>query len=155
MDSECSNEEIDVLSDGEEQSISATKQSLEAKRNGMTMDRAVGDMDPSLFDSKENLIESPKPGPSGINQESENEDVQIDSDDSVEILEVPKKPIPFIVIPDSSSDSEIDVVEVKRKAPKSKPRQNRVKSIQEKLEEHKGKIFAVKMETENGQESPP
>ena len=100
-------------------------------------------------------MDSPKPGPSGINQESENEDIQIDSDDSVEILEVPKKPIPLIVISDSSSDSEIDVVEVKRKVPNSKPKEKKMKSIPEKLEEQKEKIFAVKVEPESGKESPP
>ena len=51
MDSEDSNEEIDILSDGEEQSISATKQSLEAKSNRMTMDSDVGDAYPSPFES--------------------------------------------------------------------------------------------------------
>ena len=95
-------------------------------------------------------MESPRPGPSGINQPYENEDIQVDSDDSIEIIEVPKKPVPIIVLSDSNSDSEIDVIEVD-----VNPKDIRVKSIKERLEEQKSKIFAVKVEAENGGESPP
>ena len=100
-------------------------------------------------------MESPKPGPSGINQISGNDNFHVDSDDSVEIIDIPRKPVPLIVISDSSSDSEIDVIEVNIKPKKSKPKKNEPKTIKERLEEQKDSIFAVKMEAENKEESPP
>lgn len=99
-------------------------------------------------------VESPTPGPSGINQYSSgNEDFQVDSDESIEIIEIPKKSVQVIVLTDSSSESDVDVIEIAAKLPKKAKKE--VKTIKEKLEDCKDKIFRVKSEADCEGKSPP
>ncbi len=66
-----------------------------------------------------------------------------DSDDSVEIIEVPKKPVPLICISDSETDNEDKKKSVKSKSSK---REEKKMTLQEKLEEYKSKLFPIKQE---------
>ena len=56
---------------------------------------------------------------------------------------------------DSSSASEVDIIEIDKKPRKSKVAKTKPKTIKEKLEEQKNKIFVVKAEVKNGEESSP
>ena len=100
-----------------------------------------------------------QPGPSGVNNESNCIlDIDSDSDDSIKIIDVPKKPVPVITVLDSSDDEEIDVVQIiPRKTLKAKrcPEINPPKSIKEKLEEQREKLFPVKTEENQSGKSPP
>ena len=101
----------------------------------------------------EDMPQSPQPGPSGIGNKVEG-DSDEDSDDSVKIIEVPKKPIPLILISDSSSGSEIDVITTvpkKQQRNKKKP----FKSVKEKLEEQKSKLFPMDTKSEKDMDKSP
>ncbi|XP_065070245.1 E3 ubiquitin-protein ligase Topors-like [Rhopilema esculentum] len=103
--------------------------------------------------SSEEMPRSPQPGPSGIRNTVE-DDTDEDSDDSVKIIEVPKKSVPLILISDSSSGSEIDVITtVPKKQQRNK--KNPFKSIKEKLEEQKSKLFPVDTKSEKDRDKSP
>ena len=100
-----------------------------------------------------------QPGPSGVNNENNCIlDIDSDSDDSIKIIDVPKKLVPVITVLDSSDDEEIDVVQIiPKKTLKAKrcPEISPPKTIKEKLEEQREKLFPVKTEENLAGKSPP
>lgn len=136
--------EVDIIGDGSlpKNPVDSANNSFHAQRsNALSLDHL-----------------DPQPGPSGINNETNHVvDIDSDSDDSVKIIEIPRKPVPVITVLDSSDDEEIDVVQViPKKTLKAKkcPEINPPKTIKEKLEEQREKLFPVKTEENETGKSP-
>ncbi len=83
---------------------------------------------------------------SSRNTQDSTESSDSDSDASIEILEVPKKPVPVIFISDSEEEnSQLSLVKSLSRNPVDEKAKTTISVIQ-RLEEHKDQIFPVKIE---------
>ena len=103
------------------------------------------------------------PGPSGIATEMKPDELSSDSDCSVEIIEVPKKPPVIIEILDDSDSDTFDISNSETIAAKLKSTQKTSKTkskgsikdhIRKNLEQRKDTIFVTKQEHNDEEETP-